>query len=164
MGDPTPSAWENQTWNKVGDGRVIVGAAKEDVNSRKRLIFDDPNITDGTLLITGAEGKVSDMVGLFDNANSEVGTNPEDTPGKIQAPKRTRTDDDQSTTDNSGNLISATSRNGVPRAMQLLSYNGRGNDAGGYPEAPGCGCHFLNGDTFGGVACRVSSEEIKYGS
>jgi hypothetical protein len=62
MGDPTPSAWENQTWNKVGDGRVIVGAAKEDVNSRKRLNFDDSNITDGTLLIIGAEGKVSDMV------------------------------------------------------------------------------------------------------
>ncbi|KAM0927800.1 hypothetical protein ACQ4PT_002069 [Festuca glaucescens] len=42
---------------------VIRGAAKEDVNPRKRLNFDAPNNTDGILLLTGIEGKVKRIFG-----------------------------------------------------------------------------------------------------
>jgi hypothetical protein len=49
------------------------------------------------------------MVGIFDNANSEEGNKSGVTPGKVQAPKRTRMDEEHHTTNNSGNLLSATS-------------------------------------------------------
>jgi hypothetical protein len=104
-----PFAWVNQTGGSVGGGSSAAEGAREEFNSRKRLSFTDPMIKDGTLLLTGSEGKVSDMVGIFDNANSEEGNKSSGTPGKVQAPKRTRMDEEQHTTNNSGNLLSATS-------------------------------------------------------
>jgi hypothetical protein len=109
MGDQGPT-WGKQDWRRDGLGKFATDEnLDEGVNPRKRLNFDASNINEGTLAIVGQGNKVSDIIGKFENGSTEEGKGLENTPGKIQHPKRTRMDDNSGGDGNLTNSISAAS-------------------------------------------------------
>jgi hypothetical protein len=109
MGDQG-ATWGKQDWRREGLGKFTSDEnLGEGANSRKRLNFDASNPNDGTLAIVGQGNKVSDIIGRFDNGVIEDGMSLENTPGKIQHPKRTRVDDNTGGDENVTNNLSAAS-------------------------------------------------------
>jgi hypothetical protein len=104
------ATWGKQDWRREGLGKFTSDEnLGEGANSRKRLNFDASNPNDGTLAIVGQGNKVSDIIGRFDNGVIEDGMSLENTPGKIQYPKRTRVDDNTGGDENVTNNLSAAS-------------------------------------------------------